>query len=48
MTLRAYIEMIQFEDNLFAHKYFYKAACGIVRVSLFIKTSHKLDLFTNL
>lgn len=31
MTLRAYIEMLRFQDRLHAHAYFRKAAAGAIR-----------------
>lgn len=31
MTLRAYIEMLRFQDRLHAHSYFRKAAVGVIR-----------------
>lgn len=31
MTLRAYIEMLRFQDRLHAHNYFRKAAVGAIR-----------------
>lgn len=31
MTLRAYIEMLKFQDRLHSHTYFHKAAAGAIR-----------------
>ncbi|XP_010254211.1 PREDICTED: N-alpha-acetyltransferase 16, NatA auxiliary subunit-like isoform X1 [Nelumbo nucifera] len=31
MTLRAYVEMLKFQDRLHSHKYFHKAAVGAIR-----------------
>lgn len=35
MTLRAYIDMLKFQDRLHSHPYFRKAAAGAVRCSFF-------------
>lgn len=31
MTLRAYVEMLRFQDRLHSHTYFHKAAAGAIR-----------------
>lgn len=31
MTLRTYVEMLKFQDQLHAHSYFHKAAAGAIR-----------------
>jgi hypothetical protein len=31
MTLRAYVEMLRFQDRLHSHAYFHKAAAGAIR-----------------
>lgn len=33
MTLRAYVEMLKFQDRLHSHAYFHKAAAGAIRWS---------------
>ena len=33
MTLRAYVEMLRFQDRLHSHTYFHKAAAGAIRCS---------------
>lgn len=33
MTLRAYIEMLKFQDRLHSHTYFHKAAAGAIRLA---------------
>ncbi|KAE8718414.1 E3 ubiquitin-protein ligase [Hibiscus syriacus] len=35
MTLRAYVEMLKFQDRLHSHVYFHKAAAGAIRWSIF-------------
>jgi tetratricopeptide (TPR) repeat protein len=33
-TLRAYVQMLRFEDRLWGHKYFFKACCAIIETYL--------------
>lgn len=44
MTLRAYVEMLKFQDQLHSHAYFHKAAAGAVRCQFCIcsNTDHYL------
>ncbi|XP_039004571.1 N-terminal acetyltransferase A complex auxiliary subunit NAA15-like [Hibiscus syriacus] len=34
MTLRAYVDMLKFQDQLHSHSYFHKAAAGAIRYYL--------------
>ena len=42
MTLRAYVEMLKFQDRLHSHAYFRKAASGAIRCGFSIKISNRI------
>lgn len=42
MTLRAYVEMLKFQDRLHSHAYFHKAASGAIRYLFWLAKSIKM------
>ena len=44
MTLRAYVEMLKFQDRLHSHVYFRKAASGAIRCGFSNKISNRIKI----